>query len=104
MLKFGVFHRNEATYQTVEDANLQIESQEMWGRTPKYGFTPTVQAWKPLGIRQDRRIEFSTDAKPRAETPFEAWWYKDDPDVQIRIKDGETLACISVHISMNTIV
>lgn len=104
MRKFGTYHRNEATYQTVEDAALQVASQEMWGRAPKFGFDLAVQAFKVDGIKQDRRIEFSTDIEPKAETPFEAWWYRNDPGVEVRQKNGEEYACIAVEISMNTIV
>ena len=104
MRNFGMFHRNEATYQTVKDAKLQVASQEMWGRTPKNGFDLAVQAFKDGGIKQERRIEFSTDIEPKAETPFEAWWYRDDPGVETRKKDGEEFACIAVEISLNTIV
>lgn len=104
MRKFGMFHRNEATYQTVKDAELQMASQEMWGRTPKNGFDLAVQAFKADGIKQARRIEFSTDIEPKAETPYEAWWYRNDTGVEVRQKEGEEYACIPVEISMNTIV
>ena len=102
MLTHGVFHRNEATHQTPSDAKLQEASGESWGRTPKHGFEPTVQAYQPLGIKQARRIEFSTDVKPGAESPYEAWWYQSTPGVQTRFKDKEPFACIAVEVSLNT--
>jgi hypothetical protein len=102
MLTHGVYHRNEATHQTAADAESQVKSNEIWGRTPWNGFEPTVQAYRPLGIKQERRIEFSTDVKPGAESPYEAWWYRSDPGVQTRHKDGETFACIAVEVSLNT--
>lgn len=102
MLNYGVFHRNEATHQTREVAELQVKTQEIWGRTPKDGFAPTVQAYRPLGVKQGRRIEFSTDVKPGAESPYEAWWYLGGANVEERIKDQELFACIPVEISLNT--
>lgn len=102
MLTYGVFHRNEATYQTAEIAKQQVNSQEIWGRTPRDGFAPTVQAYRPLGVKQARRIEFSTDARPGAESPYEAWWYLGGEGVERRKEDGEEFACIRVEISLNT--
>jgi len=102
MLTYGVFHRNEATFQTAAVAKLQEDSNEIWGRKPANGFEPTVQAYRPLGIKQARRIEFSTDVKPGAETPYEAWWYLSDPDVETRYHGREQFACISVEVSLNT--
>lgn len=104
MLTFGFFHRNRATYQTPEVAALQVATREIWGRTPQNGFIPAVQAYSELGIKQESRIEFSTDVPPGAVTPFEAWWYLGEKGVQRRVKLGADYSCISVEISSNTIV
>jgi len=102
MITYGLFHRNEATYQTREIAALQVASNEIWGRTPTNGYTPAVQAYTELGIKQARRMEFSTNIAPGAITPFEAWWYLGDAGVERREKNGDEYACIAVEISMNT--
>jgi|JI10StandDraft_1071094.scaffolds.fasta_scaffold130138_5 hypothetical protein len=102
MRTHGVFHRNEATYQTKETAAIQVETQEIWGRTPANGYKPTVQAYCALAAKQARRIEFSTDVKPGAISPFEAWWYLEEDGVEHRHHNGEDFACISVEISKNT--
>ena len=94
---FGTYHRNEAPFQTAADAKLQVASGEIWGRTPRDGLGPTVQAYREDAIRQDRRLEFSTDIKPGSESPFEAWWYLGlTPGVERREKSGEEFACIRV--------
>lgn len=101
-MAFGVFHRNEATYQTAEDARLQEETRELWGRTPKNGLGPAVQAYQSAGIKQPRRLEFNTNVKPGAESPFEAWWYLNlTSGVEAREKDGETFACIPIDVVCN---
>ena len=102
MRNYGVFHRNEATYQTKEIAAVQVKTREIWGRTPKNGFKPTVQAYQASAVKQTRRIEFSTDVKPGAVSPFEAWWYLEEEGVETRQKNGENFACIGVDISQNT--
>jgi hypothetical protein len=99
---FGKYHRNEAKYQTAADAILQVKSGEIWGRKPKDGLGPTVQAYTESGIKQARRIEFSTDIKPGSESPFEAWWYLGlTPGVERREKDGEEFASIKVDRLVN---
>ncbi len=99
---YGNYHRNEATYQTIEDAAEQVKSGEIWGRAPKDGLGPTVQAYTELGVRQTRRIEFTTDVKPGSDSPFEAWWYLGlTPGVERREMHGEEYACIKADISAN---
>lgn len=100
MLAFGIYHRNESDTQTAQDAANQVATSEIWGRVPRNGILPTVQAYTQNGVRQDRRIEFSTDAKPRM-SPFEVRWYLGDAKVLKREKGGEEFACIQVAIHTN---
>ncbi len=70
------FYRREAPTQTSDDAILQVQSSEIWGRTPRVGYVPTVQAYAgTLGGR--RGIEFRTEVAPNPDgSPFgEARWY-----------------------------
>ena len=100
MPAYGKYHRNESDTQTAEDAAEQVASGEMWGRVPRNGILPTVQAYTHVGIRQARRIEFSTEIKPRL-SPFEARWCLGDDGVEQRQKSGENYACIKVTINAN---
>ena len=56
-----VYHRLESPTQTAETAMLQQQSGEVWGATPRGGFTPTVQAFRGAlpggerGINTSRR-------------------------------------------------
>lgn len=61
---------------------------------------PTVQAYTSMAVRQERRIEFYTDAKPRM-SPFEVRWYLGDANVLRRDKGGEEFACIQVAVHAN---
>src|SRR4051812_2769551 len=86
----GPFCRWETETQTREVARMQEESGEVWGRTPRGGFEPTVQAY--IGPLKNRRgIEFITEIAPHPNaSPFEARWYlTQTPGVQPRQKDGE---------------
>jgi hypothetical protein len=61
---FGPFCRCESPTQTKADAQLQQASGEIWGRTPRGGMEPTVQAY-PWPLAADTRgIEFTTDTIP----------------------------------------
>lgn len=100
MRKYGAFHRKEATFQTKADAIEQVNSGEIWGRTPRYGKCPTVQAY-PGNIGERRGIEFTTDINPEpGGSPLEARWYLDDtPGVLERYNaDGEQCACITADV------
>lgn len=98
----STYHRNEASYQTAEDAELQVASSEIWGRAPKNGLGPTVQAYRDGAIKQKRRLEFTTEVKAGSESPFEAWWYLEiTPGVEKRERDGEVFACIAVDVIRN---
>ena len=98
---YGEYHRNETRTQTAADAAQQEASGEIWGKTPLNGITPTVQAYNQRGIKQARRIEFSTDVKPHTASPFEVRWYLGSKGVERREREGEEFACIKVDISTN---
>jgi hypothetical protein len=95
----GPFYRLESGTQTREDARLQEKSGEIWGRTPRNGLEPTVQAY--VGHLISRRgIEFTTATAPHPNaSPFEARWYlTQTPGVLLRQKDGEDFACILANV------
>ena len=95
------FYRRESPTQTSKDAIAQKKSGEIWGRTPKNGMCPTVQAYGG-SLKDGRRgINFSTSVKPNPSgSPFEARWYLElTPGVLLRQKDGEDFACIPATIA-----
>ena len=96
----GPFCRWESDTQTREVARLQQQSGEIWGRTPRGGMEPTVQAY-PFPLAADRRgIEFTTDTTPHPNgSPYEIRWYLiRTPGVLLRQKDGEDFACILADV------
>lgn len=94
----GPFHRLESLTQTPAVAVLQVASGEIWGKTPRNGFVPTVQAYAGPLPGPRRGIEFTTDIVPLA-SPFEAWWYLGiTPGVQKRRESGEDYACITARV------
>jgi len=94
------FCRLESTTQTPVIAVLQVLSGEIWGKNPRGGFCPVVQAYPwPLRPRQ-RGIEFTTRIAPHSMgSPFEARWYLNlTPGVELRQKGGEDYACIKATV------
>lgn len=75
MRAHGMFHRLESTTQTSAIAIVQVATGEVWGKTPRNGMEPTVEAY--AGVIDGRRgIEFSTDIEPHpCGSPFRAYWY-----------------------------
>ena len=72
----GTFHRLESTTQTVADAIRQVNSGEIWGRTPRHGFTPTVQAYAGHISIARRGVQFDTHIEPHPTgSPLQAHWY-----------------------------
>lgn len=103
MPPLGPFNRQETRYQTRAVAVKQVESGEIWGRTPTNGgMEPTVQAYaiplkiNPRTLQKERGIEFTTETAPHPDgSPFEARWYLNHtPGVLRRYQDGEEFACI----------
>lgn len=96
----GPFHRRESPTQTCADALLQVSSQEIWGRTPRGGYTPTVKAYAGP-IAGKRGVEFLTDIDPQPYgSPLEARWYLGRTvGVALRVKNGEDFACIAAFVT-----
>ncbi len=100
MASIGPFNRVESDTQTKEDAVHQVASGEIWGRTPRGGMEPTVQAYAGALKTGLRGIEFTTDIAPHPfSSPFEARWYlTKTPGVQHRYRNGEDFACITADV------
>jgi len=97
----GPYHRLESTTQTSAVAIEQVANGEIWGRTPRGGMVPTVQAY-PLTLPAARRgIEFTTPIDPYPNgSPFEIRWYLGQtPGVQERTRNNETFAAIPANIN-----
>lgn len=96
----GPFHRRESPTQTVADAALQVATREIWGRCPRGGMCPTVQAYPGPIIANDRGIQFETPILPHSNgSPIEVRWYLQlTPGVQERYKNGEQFACIEADV------
>ncbi len=95
---FGPFHRLESLTQTPEVAQLQEQSGEIWGTTPRWGFEPTVQAYEGPLPEGARGVEFNTEFGPnRSAPPGQAWW-QEGPGVRVE-GDWAKLSCV---ITRNT--
>ncbi|WP_214409289.1 polymorphic toxin-type HINT domain-containing protein [Sphaerisporangium fuscum] len=95
---YGPFHRIETDSQPVEAARMQVESQEMWGRTPAGGLAPTVQAYHGPLPEGARGIEFYTTVRPYAFNGPDVRWYEGMPGV----RSDDEFAKISCIITANT--
>lgn len=95
----ALFHRRESPTQRPEDAALQAESGEIWGRPMRAGLRPVVQAYVgglPPGVRG---IEFTSDVLPDLGTPpYLAYW--SGPRAGVRVEGG--YAKIGVTITRDT--
>ena len=96
----GPFCRGESPTQTKADAQLQQTSGEIWGRTPRGGMDPTVQAYPWPLAAGTRGIEFTTDTTPHPNgSPYQIRWYLTrTPGVLLRQKGGEDFACILADV------
>lgn len=93
----GPFHRLESPTQTPADANQQLLSHEIWGRSARGSDIPSVKAYRgKLPSSVDRGVEFESDAHPTrgSGTPYEARWYVGTADVIQRARNGEDYAVI----------
>jgi hypothetical protein len=93
-----LFHRVEnTTTQTKEIAKMQEQSLEIWGRPAMGSGLPSVKAY-PGNLPNRRGVEFTTDIEPKPDgAPNEARWYWEwTSGVQLRQRNGEDFACISV--------
>lgn len=62
-----MYHRLESATQTAEVAAQQEASGELWGRAPRWGIEPAVQAFDGPLPPGRRGIEFTTDVEPDAD-------------------------------------
>lgn len=96
-----LYHRLESPTQTPADARRQAASGEMWGRTPRGGLKPTVQAFRgplPPGCRG---VEFETTIPPTKINPLsgEVRWRKGGAGVISKQSDGEEFAVIRCRVT-----
>lgn len=100
MPSVGPFNRRETRWQTPAVAVKQVKSGEVWGRTPKFGLEPAVQAYTGK-LPGSRGIEFTTEIEPHPNgSPFEVRWYLTmTPGVLERCEGGETFACITADVT-----
>jgi len=81
-------------------APIQVASGEIWGRIPKDGFEPAVQAYTGK-LKNRRGINFTTLIDPHPDgSPFEVRWYLTvTPGVQHRSDGSEDFACITAVVT-----
>lgn len=80
---YGPYHRLESPTQTAWTTLTQVVTQEVWGGTPRGGFTPTVQAYRGPLPDAAKGIEFFTTVAPApGNHPVEVRWYGSDPGVR----------------------
>lgn len=95
----GIYHRLESPTQTAKDAEQQEVSNEIWGRAPRTGLEPAVQAYVGPLREGARGVEFRTTVSPdRGCAPGEARWR--GPRDGVRVV-GE-FAILSVEVTKNT--
>lgn len=73
-----------ARTQTDETAELQRDSGEVWGRTPRWSYEPKVQAYKGPLPEGQAGIEFTTEVPPDPQAlPWEPSWSSSRDDVRL---------------------
>jgi len=94
-----IFHRRESPTQTPQDAVLQVQSGEVWGKEARWSSLLSVKAY--VGLLSGRGIQFTTDIAPHPnQSPFEArWYYPNTPGVMLRTKGGQDYACITAKVT-----
>jgi hypothetical protein len=68
-LMYGPFHRLQSPTQDDHTAQLQMQSQEMWGRARRGSDIPQVQAYTGPLPRGAKGIEFTTHVAPDPQQP-----------------------------------
>ena len=99
---YGPFYRAESPTQTVDTAKLQVASGEIWGRAPRGGAFPAVQAYVGPLPDGERGIEFYTETKPDGwpGSAMAGHVYWRGPREGVRVEDD--FAKIRVNITKNT--
>lgn len=98
----GPFHRLESDTQSAQTALLQLASSEIWGKTARGGFTPSVKAYAGDIPAMRRGIVFSTAIDPNPNgSPLEFRWYLGTTAgvLERRGEDDEQFACITANIT-----
>lgn len=79
----GPFHRLESPTQTKQVGDRQVATGAIWGTVARWGYAPTVKAYRgplPDGVRG---IEFTTLVAPRKNAhPTLVEWRQGDPGVR----------------------
>ena len=97
---YGPFNREESTTQDSATALQQVATGEIWGKTPRFGTVPTVEAYGGQLKATLRGIEFSTPIQPHPNgSPYHIKFYLGmTQGVQHRCKGGIDYACISAIV------
>ena len=93
------YNRRESPTQTREDAILQVQSMEIWGREARGSSILSVKAYRGSLPAQERGVEFETEVLPErgSGTPYEArWYYPQTPGTMLRSRDNIDYAAILV--------
>jgi hypothetical protein len=91
----STYHRLDSPTQTPFDAIKQVESQEIWGKTPRTGYLPKVQAYLGSLPSDVRGIEFTTDIEPDPGCPpRQAFWSGEREGV--RLEDGFAKIAVTI--------
>jgi hypothetical protein len=82
----------------MEDALRQLSTNEIWGAMPRWGYTPTVQAYSGRLPKGAQGIEFRTLANPdRGSPPGRASWTPVRDGVRLE-EDYAKLEVNEIHI------
>lgn len=99
----GPYYRLASPTQTRDDARLQVESGELWGRTPRLGIYPRVEAFEGPLPEDAEGIEFLTPLEPdlRAGRKYRGWTAIVRDDVRI---DGDfaKIPCVITRVHYRT--
>jgi hypothetical protein len=95
------YFRLESPTQTKQDAILQTQSREVWGREARGSHLLCVKAYRG-SLRLDQRgIDFTTTILPErgAGTPYEArWYYPQTPGTMLRTRDNLDYSAIPAEV------
>ena len=93
----------ESPTQTKEDAALQADSGELWGKAGRMGGLPAARAY--VGPLPDgaRGVEFTCAVSPEPnQAPYEARWYAGSPGVETRYMSDMQIAVVPITVVRNT--
>lgn len=100
VVTYGPFHRVASPSQTVEYADKQVRTGEVWGKAARGSDFPSIKAYRgalPPGVRG---IEFVTQCAPYPNPhPILVQWYDSTPCV---VSIGNGYVSIRVTVTRNT--